>query len=453
MNSTNKETNEVIADKVVEFLEKRITLNQEIIQTKVTNSNLKENARLVQAISYDEFINEYNIFEQKIYSSNGLQKEEYEKELLKFMSEKQGLVILTNEQISEIMHFTRKAISIYGIDKGKRIHGETKLLQKVLKPLDENMSLEFGLFKNSNNEYKKLKMWNKFFLLSDTIGFDHVKTSMFYYNDIDEAFCIEGANNELFCKIDKEGVNILFSKYYENVIAGNNVYMSYVNDYNNDYSFIENSIIVLKDEFKGRQTYKTVVFRDEFNYHIDNNVANSTNIIEEPRNLNELLHNNNCDFLISDMYTPTMAHNALKTFNTYINMDELVRQKIEKTIQVIVDYYIWGIIEHPENIMCEIGKLDDKNAPINRFIINLQGELRKKLINNLEGFIFIADESYSMSLSDIALKSGLDVNIPYSFMKISLDEVWLADGKNREIIYSDNELFNSNENAPQKRLK
>ncbi len=408
----NEDLRKEIARVTVKYLRSRMLLTQQIIKNKEDK------------IDFDVFMALYNRFEDTIEMKKENEESVLEingtkipmKDFLisgkdKLVKIKSDYIILTENQIDEIMEYVKESIEKYGIGENCFYSNETYFLRRVLRTLKENIS------DKEQDKKKRVGDFLSYFYLNESQGFNRGISGRIQCGG-NKIFEIITHDFKTFCTFDKDIKTLICTISDEDILLADNIYFGkYIKS--PDCEDIR-GLFLLKEDKK----LKFISYDNELYDEVDEKTGIGVQLYFK---LNTFLSVSGLSYLKRDIYNKDSFYQLIDVYNNSLKITSQEKEQIEKIIETAVNWWA-DVIKHPkfdngdksiaggiamvlsEQINAGRPKQDEIN--IEKFKTILGNKIRTSLMSNYGEIILDVDYNPTGVLREIIAESKLEAQFP-----------------------------------------
>lgn len=363
-------------------------------------------------------------------------------------------IVMTEEQIDELMLYIKKSIEKYGLNSTD-FYNENDFMRKALSQLVEKMNVTKD--EATNEKIERVKKFLTFTRVNENVGFCQTIEGHISYRD--EEFFISTHNLKPFCKINKKGINETTSNELDNedLLIADKMFVGSLSNHENMFCIFLEKII------NGQRKMKAISYNQEI-YDISGEKSQTDNIINFERaiiydNMNDFFKKNDLSFLTSNLYTKESFRETITAFNKLNGMLPEECNEIETIVETATSWWVDNLslnsltpfgsgIEDVirVNLRKEIGEILDIHRTILKERKN-EIEKFKQVLGNRIRIILLSRYSYYLNVEyhpegELALaikEAKLRGTFPIkTHMNISRDKIEVRKGESSpyEVIYS-----------------
>lgn len=408
----NSNRNKQIAIEVTHYLKNRLLFNQKILELNANKNN----------IPFEQFMEKYKALEKKIWS-NSYNPKRNELVLLtnQFVENHSSYIILTEEEIDELLNLVSKSIEIYGLGDIPFSYKETDFLRFILRQIQKNIYNQPNCSFEDALQYKIIDKWLTYLYLNEDNAFYkpisgklilNANNDFFIQNAYHQTLCFFKQNGEIFREIslDEEEIKSAF-----------NLYVGYLKQE-------EDKIITLlyseEKNFKNAQ----ILYCNNFEQRFQNKDELYKNIVP----INTFLESQKLDFFKKIIYTGNDLKILIDIFQKLQTWTEEEKEQIDNITRIASEWWKNIVVIYPNETNHFI---NSKKDSFQKFKQYLENEIRKRLIENKE-FTLKVDNNPDRYLSIATYLSKLQLDFPReTTMTISRKEVKVSVNGHEEFLY------------------
>lgn len=436
----NEKQRKEIAKFVVVYLKNRMMIKQKLIS--MTDNQIDFETFMT---SYSKFLDIKNNLVDDSFSET-VSMMEYD------FVRNADCVVMTEEQIDELMGYIKESIENYGL-YSKYFYNETIFVREVLEELVFKMEKTESEIKCE--KLKRIEQFLSFTQIDENIGFCEAISATIYNED---KFCISSYDAKCICTINNEGINEITSNELddEDLLIADKIYAGYLtNNENAMYIFLEKTV---NGQRKMKEISETQEIYDILGEKNKNEKITTIKKAVLYDKINDFFKKLEVPFFAlnsNNIYMKNSFWEIIVAFNKYRNMSLDERNEIEKIVNIATSWWVDNtsfrsvdcgicskiaetfpsLVEILENSVHFSESEEDK---IQKFKEVLGNKIRILLLSRpmfgLTNKIFDADEVLRSAIKE----SGVTGSFPYAYMQISEYKIEVTtDGStSREVIYS-----------------
>ena len=447
-----------IAKAGILYLKNRMMINQKLISMGENQINFETFMTL-----YNQYLNIIEYAEgnpNEMVDSNEDQISFVEKiEDLKsdFVRLNADSIVMTEEQIDELMLYIKESIEKYGLNS-TYFYNENDFVGNVLSQLVEKMSETKD--EATDEKIKRVKNFLTFTRINENVGF--CQTIEGHISFSDGKFFISTHNSKPVCKINKEGINESATNELddEDLLIADKMYVGSLNHHENLFCIFLEKII------NGQRKMKAISYNQEI-YNISGEKNQTDNIVTFERaiiydKMNDFFKKNNCSFLTANIYTKDSFCETLTAFNKFSDMLPEERDEIEIIVETATSWWIDNLslnsltsfgggiederMENLREVAKEMGEFFDiyraipkeKKKEFQKFKEVLGNRIRILLLARYSCYLkvdYCPEGELALAIKEAKLNGTFPMK---TYMNISRDEIKVQKGYSSpyEVIYS-----------------
>ncbi len=379
-----KQKSEILASNATKYLKYCMMLRQQFISRGIDVKTRDD----IPKIDYNTFMEEYGILTNSIDSINSASKVSREdlnyirNELVKkrneFVKYYYKYVVISEEQIDELMKYIEQSILITGIDE----LGQYTASSFLINQLDRLVGYMIKNNKNNTKDYKNIIRWYSFLCSKDNIAIDYLLDNLMYFDP-------------------SKDFDTLINLVNNNLLMLNNLYVGRIckKDENNQ---IKKEFSVVSVSTKDGKRVMQSIFSKNTYYSLE--PSNEDEYFELDESIEELFNYMRLNALNSNIYDKHYFINQIiPAFNEYYSMPIEEKDKLDKVVDFIVNWWV--------NYICELDNSNIKNTKIEKFKEYFSDELKVRLLmtpNKYTIYINEIDEPLYNSLLKTQIKLSVE---------------------------------------------
>ena len=348
-----KQKSEILASNATKYLKYCMMLRQQFLSRGIDVKTRDD----IPKIDYNTFMEEYGILTNSIDSINSASKASREdlnyirNELVKkrneFVKYYYKYVVISEEQIDELMKYIEQSILITGIDE----LGQYTASSFLINQLDRLVGYMIKNNKNNTKDYKNIIRWYSFLCSKDNIAIDYLLDNLMYFDP-------------------SKDFDTLINLVNNNLLMLNNLYVGSIckKDENNK---IKKEFSVVSGSTKDGKRVMQSIFSKNTYYSLE--PSNEDEYFELDESIEELFNYMRLNALNSNIYDKYYFINQIiPAFNEYYSMPIEEKDKLDKVVDFIVNWWV--------NYICELDNSNIKNPKIEKFKEYFSDELKVRLL-------------------------------------------------------------------------
>ena len=379
-----KQKSEILASNATKYLKYCMMLRQQFISKGIDVKTRDD----IPKIDYNTFMEEYGILTNSIDSINSASKASREdlnyirNELVKkrneFVKYYYKYVVISEEQIDELMKYIEQSILITGIDE----LGQYTASSFLINQLDRLVGYMIKNNKNNTKDYKNIIRWYSLLCSKDNIAIDYLLDNLMYFDP-------------------SKDFDTLINLVNNNLLMLNNLYVGRIckKDENNQ---IKKEFSVVSVSTKDGKRVMQSIFSKNTYYSLE--PSNEDEYFELDESIEELFNYMRLNALNSNIYDKHYFINQIiPAFNEYYSMPIEEKDKLDKVVDFIVNWWV--------NYICELDNSNIKNTKIEKFKEYFSDELKVRLLmtpNKYTIYINEIDEPLYNSLLKTQIKLSVE---------------------------------------------
>lgn len=408
----NSNRNKQIAIEVTNYLKNRLLFNQKILKLNANENN----------IPFEQFMEKYKTLEKKIWS-NSYNPKRNELVLLvnQFVERHSSYVLLTEEEIDELLNLVSKSIEIYGLGDIPFSYNETDFLRLMLRQIQKKIYNQPNFSFEDTLEYKNIDKWLTYLYLNDDNAFYKPISGKLILNANNDFF-IQNAYHQTLCFFKQNGeFSREISLDEEEIKSAFNLYVGYLKKE-------DNRIITLFYSKEKNFKNAKILYCNDFEQRFQNKDELYKNTVP----INTFLESQKLDFLKKIIYTENDLKMLIDTFLKLQTWTVEEIEQIDNIIKIASEWWKNIVVIYPNETNHFI---KSKKDSFQKFKQYLENEIRKRLIENKE-FTLKVDNNPDRYLSMATYLSKLQLDFPHeTTMTISRKEVKVSVNGHEEFLY------------------